>query len=410
MRDLRPLIVQAPQAREPERRYVVDVVLREWLGLDYELRLEDRADVVLSDAQDGGPTLTLPDVLLSLERASWMTEASLPGPGLGQVVVGAIDGEAGSYFEGLGGPAELPVLYAPAGVGRHAVQRSADGLTVGLDIFGSVFFMITRYEEVVRSRRDSHGRFPLEASLARAEGLVERPIVDEYVDLLWAAIHSLWPWLHRRETAFELSLTHDIDVPWATWRRSAARVIAAAGRDLATRHRAGLAARRLRAGWDARTGRVDRDPYDTFDRLMDTSERHGLSSSFYLLAGNAPGDPDFRYAISDAPVMDLMGRVAARGHELGLHASYSSFDSAERMALEMEALKSAATAAGAQQILGRPSALSAAVSSGHVATPAGRRHRLRLYAGLRRGPRFPCRNVPRLPPLRYPREPIDAPP
>ena len=47
------LLVEAPTAYEPERRYIVDVVLRDWLGLDCELRTVDRHDVRI--ATHGGP-------------------------------------------------------------------------------------------------------------------------------------------------------------------------------------------------------------------------------------------------------------------------------------------------------------------------------------------------------------------
>lgn len=352
MRGRPALSVRAPLAREPERRYLLDVVLRDWLGLDYDLRLEERPDVVLRAPDETGPVLSLPDVLLSTDPAVWLTEASLPRPGHRTVSVHPIettDGDAGANFKGLRNRGGLPILYAHDGIGDHAVRQVPNGLALDVDIFGTVFFMLTRYEEIVSTMRDVHGRFPIEGSVADREGLTRRPIVDEYVDLLWAAIHSLWPWLERRKTTFELCLTHDIDVPWATWRRSPTRVVAAAVRDVVTQRRAGLAARRLRAAVDARSGRVDRDPYDTFDTLMDASERHNLASSFYFLAGNVPGDVDFRYSISDAPVADLMNRITARGHEVGLHASYASFDSAERMTMEAEALRSAASSAGATQ-------------------------------------------------------------
>ena len=42
------LVIDAPASYEPERRYILDVVLTGWLGLDYELRLQDRTDVRLT--------------------------------------------------------------------------------------------------------------------------------------------------------------------------------------------------------------------------------------------------------------------------------------------------------------------------------------------------------------------------
>ena len=72
--------------------------------------------------------------------------------------------------------------------GVRGVDIAERRIEVPLDIFGSAFFMLTRYEEMVITERDTHGRFPARASIAYREGLLERPIVDEYLELLWAAI------------------------------------------------------------------------------------------------------------------------------------------------------------------------------------------------------------------------------
>jgi hypothetical protein len=42
------LIVAAPPTYEPERRYILGVVFSEWLGLDWQLRQEERSDVTVS--------------------------------------------------------------------------------------------------------------------------------------------------------------------------------------------------------------------------------------------------------------------------------------------------------------------------------------------------------------------------
>jgi len=100
---------------------------------------------------------------------------------------------------------------------------------------------------------------------------------------------------------------------------------------------------------DARAGQVARDPYNTFDFLMDTSERHGLRSTFFFLAGPTAAGIDGTYALSDPPIADLLRRVNERGHEVGLHASYDSFRSAERIELELDGLRAACRGVGFEQ-------------------------------------------------------------
>jgi peptidoglycan/xylan/chitin deacetylase (PgdA/CDA1 family) len=82
---------------------------------------------------------------------------------------------------------------------------------------------------------------------------------------------------------------------------------------------------------------------------MGVSEAHGLRSTFYFMAGNEPGEPDFRYRLGDAPFAPILRRIHDRGHEIGLHGSYGSHRSAERLRLELDALKRACQAAGFEQ-------------------------------------------------------------
>jgi peptidoglycan/xylan/chitin deacetylase (PgdA/CDA1 family) len=140
-----------------------------------------------------------------------------------------------------------------------------------------------------------------------------------------------------------------VDEPWAALGRRTRDVAHALAGDLVRRRDPILAGRRARSLVDARSGRVDRDPLNRFGLMMDVSERHGLRSVFYFMAGNAPDDHDFRYQLSDPPFAELLRRIHERGHEIGLHASYGSYLSEERTTMEFAALKAACRVAGFDQ-------------------------------------------------------------
>jgi hypothetical protein len=328
------LLVGMPANYAAERRYVLGVVLSEWLGFDFELTtMTGSTTSIMLRGDDGGRRITLPDVLFATDPADWLTERSLPSRPLAR----------------LHSPS-LPVLYGAPLAGGGAWEESPDGIRCGIDVFGSAFHLLAGIEELARPAHDVHDRFPATASLSVLEDFVERPLVDEYVDLLWAAMSRLWPDLSRRPTQYRLRLTHDIDRPWASWGHSARSVARSVGGDVLRRRDPELAARRISSWFEARAGRADRDPFATYDFLMDTGERHGLRSVFYFMAGNNPGDVDFRYRLSDAPFVEILRRIHERGHEVGLHASYASHRSADRVRSEFEALRAACEAAGFQQV------------------------------------------------------------
>jgi hypothetical protein len=335
------LLVRAPETYPRERRYVLDVILSEWLGLDYALDFDEVPHVAIRLAGDPQESeISLPDAFFATPSWGWLAESSLPIRPLARLKPSALSPSqaAGPNDPAAGSPgaSRLPVVFGSSAADGLAWRRTAKGASLSVDVFGSVFFLLTRYEEIVRRNRDVHDRFPASASLAAVEGFLDRAIVDEYVDLLWMAMHSLWPALVRRSATFRLRLTHDVDLPWA------ALAHRALGGDLVRRRDASLAARRVRSFIDARGGRVDRDPFNTFDFLMDTSERHGLRSTFYFRTRGM-------YRLSDPPVADLLRRIHEQGHEVGLHAGYESYRSPERTSAEFEELRAACRGVGFDQ-------------------------------------------------------------
>lgn len=324
-----------------------DVVFSEWLGFDYDLEFEAGSGVAVRLAGDPNDSqLTLPDVFFATSEEDWLKARSLATRPLARLKCDPPPGAgAGSMLERAAhrsGEGWIPILFGEPAIHDRVWEATDNGLALSLDVFGSVFYFLTLYEEAVLPSRDRHERFPGNASLAAMEGFLDRPIVDDYVDLLWAAMSYLWPALARRPSTFRLLLTHDVDEPWA-----ARRPRALLG-DLILRHDPSLAARRLWAILNARVGRVA-DPFNTFDLLMGISERYGLESTFYFLAGNREDDFDFRYRLSDRRFAGLLRRIHERGHQLGLHASYLSHRSAARIHTEFDALRTECHAVGVDQ-------------------------------------------------------------
>jgi hypothetical protein len=334
------LHVAHPPGLEAERAYALDVVLGVLLGIEHSAAVEPRDDVSITLRGDVEERrVRLPDVLFALPREDWLTTAVLPVRPLARA-----DPRAGGLEVAGAGPA-LPVLF---GDGAPAATVDGGEVRLGVDVFGSAFFMLTRLEEAVRPERDDHSRFPAEASLAVAEDFLERPIVHEYAELLWAALRACWPRLERPRRAWRRLPSHDVDQPFSP-RASALGVGRSLAGDLVKRRDPRLAGDRLR--WEARRGlgRAGPDPYDTFDLLMDASERAGTRSAFYFMAGVTDPRHDGSYSLRDPRIAALLRRIHARGHEIGLHPSYASHHSSEVVASELATLREACAAVGVEQ-------------------------------------------------------------
>jgi hypothetical protein len=329
------LIVAAPPTYEPERRYILGVILSEWLCLDWQLRTEERSDVALSVAgEEGLRQLTLPEALFATDPAAWLTEASLPTSPLPWT---EIDGR------------RLPVLYGARPVPPTVISGDGEAVHVAVDVLGSAFFMLTRYEEMAVGERDAYGRFPASASIAAREGFMRMAIVDAYVELLWGALRRLWPRLERRPRGFRLALTHDVDDPLASMGRTPRRLARQLAADALVRRDPALAAQRVRSWAALRRGDFRLDPYNTFDFLMGVSERHGIAGAFYFLATEEASTRNGPYTLEHPWMRSLIATIHERGHEIGYHAGFDTYRDAARTGEEFRRLRAAAREVGVSQ-------------------------------------------------------------
>jgi len=175
----------------------------------------------------------------------------------------------------------LPVLFWGEGKREFYLKRHDNVLITNADLIASTFFMLTRYEEVIVDEGDEYGRFPFVKSFAYKEGFFDRPIVNEYAELLWDWIVALVPQGRRKRKAYQLRLTHDVDL--VSKYRSILKEMRI-GASLALKHRQPReAVTRVTGMVMTRLGRC-KDPYDSYDELMDISEQNGCRSCFYFMA------------------------------------------------------------------------------------------------------------------------------
>src|SRR5690606_27535596 len=114
------------------------------------------------------------------------------------------------------------------------------------DILGLTYWMLTRLEEVGRIDLDNHQRFPATSSHAYQHGYLERPIVDEWLNILGQIVQRIWPQLKLKEHRFSIKVSHDVDVPSRYGFRSWSGIARAMAGDLINR---GDVAGALRAPW-----------------------------------------------------------------------------------------------------------------------------------------------------------------
>jgi peptidoglycan/xylan/chitin deacetylase (PgdA/CDA1 family) len=335
------LTVEIPANYHPERKYIVGVLLREFLGLTYQLQVGE-VDRVIIDT-DNGATLSIAEHFFSQNPINWLQMASLPSQPLKTWQVDL------TLLNPILVNPNIPIIYGDNPDIAEFFTHSDGKIELGLDIFGSSFFMLTRYEEVVKNNRDAIDRFPLTASLAEQAGFLDRPIVNEYVEILWACLKLICPHLKRKQHQFATLVSHDLDEPFLFAGTGVPRLLQRCAGDLLRRKSLALMADTL-SGWaKVMMGDLTADPYNTFDLIMDISEENNLTSAFYFITDHTAGSIDGLYNLNQPSIRQLMRRIHDRGHEIGLHTSYHTYQDPHQTKKEFQILRRACEAEGIEQ-------------------------------------------------------------
>ena len=324
--------VYCPKTYQPEREYICHILLKEFLGLEFRIEYRDADDWKICDEQRNC-SLVLPDILFKTPKEKWLTTNSLPR----QPLVHWDIEQSGLKFNLI--DKKIPVIFG--NIDFSSQRRSSNSkkyqktLTLPIDIFGSAFFMLSRYEEVVKKERDEHDRFPAWASLAYQEGFLDRPIVNEYLEILWAYMKSLWPRIERKQRTFQMRVTCDVDHPYQDGLRNPMRQIRTIGGDLIRRKNPWLATKSALNYVASKFGNYSFDPYlSAIYWIMDVNEKAGNRVTFYFKAGQTDPQFDSAYSLDEPIARKLLRDIHDRGHEIGLHPSYHTYRDAKQLCSE----------------------------------------------------------------------------
>ena len=332
------LLVTHPATHSKQWKWIISVILTEWLGLTPIFCEHNKNKIELSD---GKKTLALACQFLIKEEIEAPSQQYLPKLPL----------QKWSYPDilaistGMDTRNDLPIIF---GNSDFRID-STDNVEMGLDVFGSAFFMLSRYEEIILEKFDSHLRYAGKTSFSAHAGILNRPLIDEYIEILKKIIGFIWPSLPLSANAGQKIVSCDVDEPFERWIRDPAYLAKGIAGALIRRRSLATAKRRLLNGILSPLGDYRCDPYWNFDWYMDICERHNRKAQFYFIAQDGPRDVDAAYSVESKRIQGLLKNIHDRGHLIGLHGSYESFADFKRLAAERERLQQACERAGANQ-------------------------------------------------------------
>lgn len=260
---------------------------------------------------------------------------------------GSWDAAAEGFVPVLGEPLPTPAM---ATLPTRMVERAGQGdVVIHYDILGLTYWMLTRLEEVGRTDLDNHQRFPATSSHAYQHGYLERPIVDEWLDLLGQVIKKQWAGVELKQHEFSMKVSHDVDGPSRYGFCSVKALMRRVAGDVLKRHDFKSAAQAPWIWLNSRHRLHPADPANTFDWIMEQSEEYGLISAFYFICGRTNPSRDADYEPEHPVIRELMRRIHQRGHEVGLHPSYNTYQNPQAIFTEANRLRKVMSEEGIEQ-------------------------------------------------------------
>jgi hypothetical protein len=227
---------------------------------------------------------------------------------------------------------DTPILF-----GVPKIERNNSKIIVYADIIASSFFLLSRYEEILKPEcRDQHGRFRAKDSIIFQQGCGNRPLVDEYSGLLRKWLRENGVELPPGQKGFsKIYLTHDVDVPFQFERLSA--VCRQYVKNILHYH---VAANPLKKYLHEQY-----DEYNTFDKIirydLELKEKIRdipIESIYFLISAGSLCNRKY-YNFFSKKVDRLITALKNSGAALGFHVSYEAGARPESMLHEAERLK-----------------------------------------------------------------------
>jgi len=294
-----------PKNNIKERIYILDVLFNEFLGLEYEFVPTDVQNYHM--ALPNGKQLIIEDHFFNKfpKDKEYLSIQNLPENTSFKSNKFALEDDVVILF------------------GNDKLEVSENRIICGPDIFASAFFMLSRWEEYVNKSRDLHDRFPAKESVAYKNGFLDRPIVNEYVELLWNMLYSLDSSIERKERVYTLVLTHDVDIiqKYSKLYSGTKEIGVNIFKHLNLPMSLKLTLQKIKSHFH-----YNYDPFNTFDYLMDLSESAGLQSHFFFqIMGETQHDN--KYDRNTKHLLKIIENINSRGHAIGIHPSYNTYNS-----------------------------------------------------------------------------------
>lgn len=282
--------------------YIFDLMLRQLLGIDYEITTDVEAFHVYD-----GPKLNYGNQRIGEEP-----------------FVKAVD----LLFERHINEQSFRTAVFEDTVAPFAVYGK--GNLFPFDVFAASFYLVSRYEEYLSQVRDQYGRFRAESTWMFENGMLQKPLVNIWAKALGDKLKAFYTDLTVKQPKFTFIPTYDIDAAWSYKHKGVYRTVGGFLVDLANGNR-----ERIKERHQVLRGKR-KDPFDSFEFQFELQKEFKLKPIYFVLCGDYDTN-DKNIPIRKEAFQSLIKRLGDYA-DVGIHPSFSSYLDTAKLQKEINRL------------------------------------------------------------------------
>lgn len=148
------------------------------------------------------------------------------------------------------------------------------------DPFAAAFYMLSRYEEYFPHQSDEHQRYMYTESLADQHDFLDLPVVDHWMLMVRDVIMERYPEESPKPRKFNFLATFNVDLAYRYLEKGTIRNLVGFVSDFFHL--------KFKDVWEraAVQLRLQNDPHDTFEYIIEKNRKNSIASHFFFLLGD----------------------------------------------------------------------------------------------------------------------------
>jgi len=226
---------------------------------------------------------------------------------------------------------QIPIFFTNNSDKELFTKKEDGSFQINYDLFGSIFYLLSGWQEITCQAKDSFGRFPYDRSIQKALDIIEIPVVDYYYDILREVLNEAYGLKIKRKLSDKGMLTfisHDIDQCTTGWKEAGFSQL----KKMKFFDVAKIALNRL----------VGKDVWFNFEDILNYNQSRNIHASFFFLTRKGMNTNhqimNADYDIRDKVFKSVFEQIRAKDCEVGLQGSLDTGLDKKEMELDKNTL------------------------------------------------------------------------